>query len=112
MISDVPEIPPQPSEDEVTALENLLREHGGWMNAGEVLRHCFSLASESNKRELRATAAASKWIISGQQGYKHLQQATPDEVKRFVAQMESQGRKMSDRARAIEQNYRKIFNVV
>lgn len=112
MISPEPQIPPQPSDEEVIALENLLRDAAGWMRAEAILLMRFIVPSETNKRELRAAAAESKWIISGQQGYKHLQQATPDEVKHFVAQMDSQGRKMSARAEAIEQNYRKVYQAV
>jgi hypothetical protein len=109
VISEVPEIPPQPCDEEITALENLLRTHGGWMSATGILINRNVIPDEGAKRRLRATAAESKWIISGQQGYKHLQQATPDEVKHFVNQMSSQARNMDRRAEAIEQNYRKVY---
>jgi hypothetical protein len=93
-------------------LENLLREAKGWIGAAEILTMRFAIPNESAKRQLRRTAAASKWIISGQLGYKHLQQATPDEVKHFCAQMSSQTRKMDARVQSIETNYRKIYQAV
>ena len=102
---------PQVSPEEMDALENLLRAHGGWMSATGILVSRCTVATETAKRTLRATAAESKWIISGQHGYKHLQAATPEEVKHFVAQMDSQSRKMSARAEAINQNYRKVFQL-
>lgn len=109
---DALEIPPQVTADEVEALEKLLRTGAGWMSASSILVSRYLVPTESNKRILRRTAAESKWIISGQEGYKHLQQATPAEVTHFVKQMESQSRKMSERAGAIEINYRKIFQIV
>lgn len=99
----------QRSPEEVDALENLLREAAGWVSASDILTSRNIVPTENAKRMLRVTASESKWILSGFHGYKHLQQATPEEVKHFVAQMDSQSRKMSARAEAINQNYRKIF---
>lgn len=115
MISATPEHgtpnlgPPTTTPDEVESLEKLLRDGAGWMSASAILISRYITPTEGAKRLLRATASECLWIISGQHGYKHLQYATPEEVKHSAAQIRSQTRKMYNRATAVEENYRKIY---
>jgi len=48
-------------------------------------------------------------IISGQRGYKHIAHATPEEINHAANWLESQAKKMSERACAIRRNAHKIF---
>jgi hypothetical protein len=53
-------------------------------------------------RDIRSYAEASEGrVISGQNGYKHADNSTADEIAHFANQMESRGRKMIARANAV-----------
>jgi hypothetical protein len=55
-----------------------------------------------DERTVRAYAEASDgFIISGQKGYKHIDHATPEEIHHTTAWMESQAKKMAQRAQSI-----------
>jgi hypothetical protein len=104
------EAPTQPSlldwrqpEKEVVPLKSWLKGRG-WQTA----RQIAELEGWSD-RECRAAAEASDGeIITGQKGYKLLAEATPEEVHHAAAWLESQGRKMIDRAVAIRRLYHRF----
>jgi len=88
-------------DQNVRWLEDYLRRARVWLTASEL-----SLATDGrlSDRDLRALASASAWVISGQKGYKALEHATPEEIDHAAAWLESQAKKMSDRAGAIRRN--------
>jgi len=94
----------RPGDANVVWLESFLQEQGRWIRAGEILRWHGRDDSEDQKRLIRSLASASEWIISGQAGYKHLQHATPEEIAHAANSLESQAKKMSDRACALRRN--------
>lgn len=91
---------PAPAAD-VAWLENMLRGARCWMTAADIR---LSTHGHVNERDLRALASASAWIISGQKGYKALDHATPEEIAHASNWLESQAKKMSERACAIRRN--------
>jgi hypothetical protein len=77
----------------------LLLRHSNWMTAAEVLRALGMAETETNRRHVRAWAEATEEeVISGQEGYRHTDCATADEIHHFCSWMESQGNKMKFRA--------------
>ena len=90
-------------------LEDLLDTHKCWLTAAEILDFLGCDDTDTNKRSLRLVAATSRWIITGQKGYKHLKHADLEEIHHFCAWMESQAKQMADRAAAVRQNAHKIF---
>ncbi len=101
---------PQHAEDADTAwLESLLDGHKSWMTSGEILRRLFNDATENKQRWLRELASGSVWIISGQRGYKNIRHATAEEIEHAANWLESQAKKMSDRAGGIRRNAHRIF---
>lgn len=102
-----------PADPNVGWLEELLDGAGCWMKASDVVRtyspNPMDDPSDSEKRYVRELASASEWIISGQKGYKHLRHATAEEIQHAAAWLESQAKKMGDRAGAIRRNAHKVF---
>ena len=90
-----------PESTGVVWLEKLLRGNEGWMTARDLMR---TDGCRYHDRDIRALASASSKIISGQKGYKHVEHATPEEVSHAASWLESQAKKMSDRAGAIRRN--------
>ena len=84
-----------PAEANGRWLEHWLRASGRWWTAAELRR---ATGDRLGDRELRALASASEWILSGQRGYKHLEAATAEEIDHAAAWLESQARKMEQRA--------------
>lgn len=82
-------------------LENILRDAGCWMTAKDLI---LSTHGKTHERNLRELASASDWIISGQKGYLHLQHASAEEITHAANWLESQAKKMSDRAGKIRRN--------
>lgn len=80
-----------PADPNVTWLVDLLQSADGWMTAREI-----SAASlgRVNDREIRALAAATDLVISGQRGYRHLHRATVAEIGHASSWLISQGRQM------------------
>lgn len=79
----------------------------GWLTAAKILelvpqeiKDAVDFTIDDRRIRMWAEAAAPK-IISGQHGYKHTDHATADEIKTFVATMESQGTKMLARANKV-----------
>jgi hypothetical protein len=60
-------------------------------------------------RDIRQLASESPNIISGQRGYKHVAHATAEEINHAANWLESQAKKMSDRAGAIRRTAHRIF---
>ena len=99
-----PELPisvPPPDPD-VRWLEQLLKGANCWLTARDIL--LTAGGTQLNDRIVRGLASASAWIISGQKGYKHLEHATPEEIAHCTHWLESQAKRMSDRAGAIRRN--------
>jgi len=109
----LPTAPEAPRDQDVEWLECYLQEHHEWFTAVMLLDALTGLAgathTDDKKRQIRALAQASPWIISGQKGYKHLKHATPQEITHFVHWMESQAREMTRRAESIRKNAHKII---
>jgi hypothetical protein len=106
---ELPMFQVDPADPNIVWLENYLLAHQDWLTA----RHLAVIAGKDDGIEagrwVRALAQESCWVISGQKGYKHLQHATAEEVKRFVAWMESQAKKMIERAERMRRNAHTIF---
>lgn len=90
-----------PEDPNVAWLEELLRGAACWMTARDI-EH--TSGGRVGDRDIRALASASAWLISGQRGYKHLEHASPEEVAHAANWLESQAKKMSDRAGLIRRN--------
>lgn len=90
-----------PVNTDVEWLEHLLQGTPGWRTAAELVRASLERLDD---RAVRSLASASEWIISGQKGYKHLEHATPEEIDHATHWLESQAKKMSDRAGKIRRN--------
>ena len=89
-------------------LQDTLKAKPDWQTSTELLA-LIGRAGEDHRRWLRQLASASEWIISGQRGYKHLDHATLDEINHAANWLESQAKKMSDRACTLRRNsHRKI----
>ena len=92
-----------------TVFEARLRQHRDWMTAldlcnGFGISQMFT-TTDAARREIRLWASKSTRVISDQKGYKHIANATEDEVKHFVAWMRSQAIKMMTRARDVEDEF-------
>jgi len=87
-----------PADPNVGWLERTLLESREWCRAAALAK---ASGGRLDDRDVRALAAASPAVISGQCGYKHLACATAEEISRFVAWMESQGKLMIARAERV-----------
>jgi len=87
-------------------LEKLLLDGKCWMTAGDI---ALTTQGRVNDRDIREVASGSAMIISGQKGYKHVSHSTAEEINRCANGLESQAKKMSDRAGAIRRQAHKIF---
>jgi hypothetical protein len=90
-----------PADPNVQWLESLLKGHGAWMTRRDIQLTTKGLVDD---RDIRALASASEWIISGQKGYKHIEHASPEESAHAANWLESQAKKMSERACTIRRN--------
>ena len=96
-----------PSEaDNVRWLEGLLRDRPGWMTAAQIVQLVDK--GPNFDRTLRKLASLSKWLITGQKGYKHVSHATAEEVDHFENWMLSQSRQMAGRALAVKRNFHRV----
>ena len=99
----------------VELLVSFLRDHrdgpeAGWYLASQILTVWEQGDSDHNRRFVRALAeAAGAEIISGQRGYKWIGNATSEEVNHAASWLESQAKKMSERACAIRRRAHEIF---
>lgn len=86
------------TSDDPGWIETILLESGKWMKAADVLLRVGLDNTEDHKRMVRDIASQSRLIISGQEGYLHLQHATADQVNQTTEAWMSQGKKMIQRA--------------
>lgn len=107
--TDLPLFQVSAEDPNVAWLEGYLKEHPAWMRAGELVVLVNKPDSDDSRRWLRALAQASGWVISGQKGYRHLEHATAEEVNHFTNWMESQGKKMFERAALIRRNAHSVL---
>lgn len=91
----------------VNWLEKLLLESRCWMSAGDIMATTQGRALERDIREL--ASASNGRIISGQKGYRHTSNASPEEIQHAAAWLESQGKKMGERAQAIRRYAHSVF---
>lgn len=87
-------------EPDDPTVEWLVRELAGmdWMTAAEILRHAQQPVNDSNKRWIRAMAAASKGrVAGGQRGYKLVEEMTVEEYNHWRNWMKSQADYMTAR---------------
>ena len=96
-------LPPETQKLE-TFFEANLRFAGDWRTAAQISYN----SSESDKRAVREWASRSTRVISGQRGYKHIANATSEEIHHFVSWMSSQASKMHKRAIAVEDEFRNL----
>lgn len=101
--------PRHPANEDVAWLENYLKMNDGWHTSKELVSFLGRAVSDDNRRWIRELASKSKWIISGQRGYQHIEHSTPEEINHAAAWLESQAKQMSERAGAIRSNAHKIF---
>ncbi len=87
-------------------LEQLLFDGKCWMTAKDIQMTTHGRALD---RDIRQMASESAKIISGQKGYKHIAHGTSEEVNHAASWLESQAKKMSDRACSIRREAHKIF---
>jgi len=96
----------RPGDANVQWLELLLQQSHDWMTARQIIAACFGKLHDRDVREL---ASASRWIISGQRGYKHIEHATAEESAHAANWLISQGKKMIKRGIAIRTNAHKLL---
>jgi hypothetical protein len=101
--------PPHTVDSDVAWIETYLRNNKGWHNANELLVSIGRPATENNRRWLRKPVSMSKWIISGQKGYKHMEHSTAEELDHAANWLESEGKELFERALSIRANAHKIF---
>lgn len=102
-VSNQKELPFQfaPADANVQWLEKLLKDGQCWMTRRDIE---LTSGGRVGDRDIRALASASEWIISGQRGYKHIEHASPEEIAHAANWLESQAKKMSERAGTIRRN--------
>jgi hypothetical protein len=87
-------------------LEKLLLEAKCWMSAKDII---LTTRGHVIDRDVRRLASETSNIISGQKGYKHVSHATAEEINQAANWLESQAKKMSDRACGIRRRAHQIF---
>ena len=95
-----------PDDSNTVWLETLLDGAKCWMTASDI---ALTTSGKIGDRDIRALASSSSNVLSGQKGYKHIKHATAEEIDHAANWLESQAKKMSDRAGAIRRNAHKIF---
>lgn len=99
-----------PDDPNVDIFVDFMRSAHRWLRASDILSEWRMEDTDSNRRLIRALAEASGAdIISGQKGYRHIEHASPEEVHHAAAWLESQAKKMSDRACAIRRRAHQII---
>lgn len=98
--------PAGPAQDEVATFALLLRGLD-WQTAAQIRdAHpdlCGTVSEANYRRQLRSWAEASRgYIISGNRGYRHILDATPEEITHAADRLRSQGASMIDRSIAIK----------
>jgi hypothetical protein len=101
--------PGAPSRKEVAWFENLLAGAKCWMTASDILLSVDRPVDDSGKRWLKALAAETVWVIGGQKGYRHVENASPEEINHAASRLESFAKVCDERARAIRSNAHRII---
>lgn len=84
-------------------LEKLLRSRKKWTTATRCCQLLGLHTGEAGKRLVRSMAEHSEGkVIGGQEGYKHVKNATLEDVSIAVSVLESQANKMLNRTFQIE----------
>jgi hypothetical protein len=86
--------PRHAADADVAWLENLLQGAKCWMSAKDI---CLTVVGRLGDRDIRALASETNRVISGQKGYKHIENATPEEIAHSANWLISQGKKMIKR---------------
>lgn len=96
---ELPLFSPPPREDRnVQWLLKELRSTSDWITAEALVLLYAPKATENEKRRIRQLAeAVGDEVISGQQGYKHITHATPEEIRHSSNNLISQGKKLITR---------------
>lgn len=95
---------PRVTDADIHWLEKTLRFAEAWLHADELLLAHTDAVDYAGKRWIRAVASQSNWVISGNEGYKHVACATREEVQHFVDRMNSQIEVMRKRTAAVQVN--------
>lgn len=97
MITDLqlPLLPTPPAPTSLPWLVGWLFDNPGWHLAPEIEAACDQRLGE---RQIRALAAGSDSIISGHRGYRHLERASAEEIRHFLAGLESRCTELTARA--------------
>lgn len=97
---------PAPAADDIAWLERLLLDGKCWMTAKDI-----SLTTQGGllDRDIRELASYTTMIIIGNKGYLHIRNATREEAEHSVNRIESQSRKMHERAQAIRLEIGRVF---
>ena len=106
--------PKSPAEADVAWFVKLLEGARTWMTAKDILLSIKRVnedgsINEDDKRWLRSLASATDWVLPGQKGYLHLHHASAEEINHAANVLESQAKKMGERAGALRSNAHKVF---
>ncbi|MEI8288639.1 MAG: hypothetical protein WCH99_04150 [Verrucomicrobiota bacterium] len=104
MSATVHSVNSKPHKEDILWLETTLRFSNCWLHADELLVARGDAVDFAGKRWIRAVASESEWIISGNDGYKHVAHATDEEITHFVNRMKSQIDVMTVRIEAVQRN--------
>lgn len=87
------------TEETADPIARILLKSSDWLTASDILHRLNLTDTDASRRSIRACAESlSDQLISGQQGYKHVDVATEEEVRHLCNWMDSQGDKMKLRA--------------
>jgi len=89
---------------DITVLERILNQSADWVKADEILNAMMMVKTANHRRWLRAVAHESGWIISGNDGYKHVAHASAAEMRGFVGRIRTQVESMSERLSRVQKN--------
>lgn len=101
--------PGSPSRKEVEWFENLLKGAKCWMTAGDILLSVGRPVDDSGKRWIKALCAETVWVIGGQRGYLHVENATAEEINHAAARLESMAKVCAERAAALRRNAHRVI---
>lgn len=98
-------VPPPEAPAGLDWLEAHLDEVGRWVTAPDIVA---ATGGRLTDRKVRELASASDVIISGQRGYRRLERSSADEIRHFLADMESRARELMLRAARIRRRAHRI----
>ena len=87
----------------------ILKSSGTWMTATAIITRMPGWPiGENSKRSLRRLASQTTLVISGDNGYRHLDSATTAEIEHFAGRLRSQAHLMLERVEAVERQTQTI----